>query len=36
MHLKKFFCLPSNLSNDDKISVLKLGLKTGMEFRGLI
>ena len=34
--LKKLFCLPSNLSNDDKISVLKPGLKTSMDFRGLI
>ena len=31
MHLKKFFCLRSNLSNDEIISAERPGLKTGME-----
>ena len=30
-----FFCLRSNLINDDIISALRSGLKTGMDFRGL-
>ena len=31
MHLKNFFCLCSNLSNDDIISAYRQGLKTGVE-----
>ena len=31
MHLKKFFCLRSNLSNDEIISAERPRLKTGME-----
>ena len=31
MHLKKFFCLRSNLSNDEIISAERPGLKTGVE-----
>ena len=34
MHLEKFFCFRSNLSNYDIISTQRLGLKTGMDFRG--
>ena len=34
--LKKIFCLRSNLSNDDIISAERLGLKTGMDFMGLV
>ena len=30
------FCLRSNLSNDNIISALKPGLKTSMDFRGLV
>ena len=33
---EEFFCLLSNLSDDDIISALRLGLKTGMAFRGLV
>ena len=33
MPLKNFFCLRSNLSNDDVISAWGAGLKTGMDFR---
>ena len=29
-------CLRSNLSNDSIISALRPGLKTGMDFRGLV
>jgi len=31
MDLKNFFCLLSNLSNDDIISAYRPGLKTGVE-----
>ena len=31
MHLKNFFCLRSNLSNDDIISANRQGLKMGVE-----
>ena len=31
MHLKNFFCLRSNLSNDDIISAYRQGLKMGVE-----
>ena len=34
--LKNFFCLRSNLSNDDMISAQRAGLKTGMDFRGMV
>ena len=33
---EEFFCLRSNLSNDDIISAKRPGLKTGMDFRGLV
>ena len=33
---KEFFCLRSNLSNDDIISALRPGLKTDIYFRGLV
>ena len=36
MDLKNFFCVRSNLSNDNKISACGLGQKTGMDFRGLV
>ena len=36
MHLNIFFCLRSNLSNDNIISAQRLGLKTGMDFRVLV
>ena len=36
MGLKNFFCLRSNLSNDDIISAYRPGLKTGLDFRGLV
>ena len=32
----RIFCLPSNLSNDDIISAYRPGLKTGLDFRGLV
>ena len=32
----KFFGLHSNLSNDNIISAQRPGLKTGMDFRGLV
>ena len=32
----EFFCLRSNLSNDDIISAYRPGLKTGLDFRGLV
>ena len=32
----EFFCLRSNLSNDDIIFAKRSGLKTGMDFRGLV
>ena len=32
---EEFFCLRSNLSNDDTISVERPDLKTGADFRGL-
>ena len=31
MHLKNFFCLRSNLTNDDIISAYRQGLKMGVE-----
>ena len=31
-----FFCLRSSLSNDDIISAYRPGLKTGVDFRGLV
>ena len=31
MHLKNFFCLHSNLSNDEIISANRPGMKTGVE-----
>ena len=34
--LKHFFCLPFNLSNDDIISAERPGLKTDMDFKGLV
>ena len=34
--LENFFGLRSNLSNDDIISAQRPGLKTGMDFRGLV
>ena len=33
---EKIFCLRSNLSNDDIISAERPGLKTGMDFMGLV
>ena len=36
MDLKNFFSLRPNLSNDNIISPLRPGLKTGMDFRGLV
>ena len=33
---EEYFCLRSNLSNDNIISALRLGLETGMGFRGKI
>ena len=33
---EEFFCLRSTLSNDDIIYVLRPGLKTGMDFRGVV
>ena len=33
---EEFFCVRSNLSNDNKISACGLGQKTGMDFRGLV
>ena len=33
---EEFFCLRSSLSNDDIISASRPGLKTGMDFRGLV
>ena len=33
---EEFFCLRSNLSNDDIISAYGPGLKTGVDFRGLV
>ena len=33
---EEFFCLRSNLSNDDIISAKRPGLETGMDFRGLV
>ena len=33
---EEFFCLHSNLSNNDIISVYRPGLKTGVDFRGLV
>ena len=33
---EKNFCLRSNLSNDDIISAERPGLKTGMDFMGLV
>ena len=33
---EEFFCLRSGLSNDDIISASRPGLKTGMDFRGLV
>ena len=36
MDLKNFFCLRCNLSNDNIISAWRPGLKTGMDFRGLV
>ena len=36
MGLKNFFCFRSNLKNDDIISAKRPGLKTGMDFRGLV
>ena len=32
----EFFCLHSNLRNDNIISAYRPGLKTGMDFRGLV
>ena len=32
---EEFYCLRSNPSNDDIISALRPGLKTGIDFRGL-
>ena len=36
MNLRNFFCLRSDLSNTYLISALRPGLKTGMDFRGLV
>ena len=33
---EEFFCLRSNLSNDNKVSAERPGLKTGMDFGGLV
>ena len=33
---EEFICLRSNLSNDNIISALRPGLKTGIGFRGLV
>ena len=33
---EELFCLGSSLNNDDIISALELGVKTGMDFRGLV
>ena len=33
---EEFFCLPSNLSNDNIVSAERPGLKTGMDFRGMV
>ena len=33
---EEFFCVHSNLSNNDIISVCRPGLKTGVDFRGLV
>ena len=33
---EEFFCVHSNLSNNDIISVYRPGLKTGVDFRGLV
>ena len=33
---EEFFCLRSNLSNDIIISAERPGLKTGMDFRGMV
>ena len=33
---EEFFCLRSNLCNDRLISAYRPGLKTGMDFRGLV
>ena len=33
---EELFRLRSNLSNDNIISALRPGLKTGMDFRGLV
>ena len=33
---EEFFCLRSNLSNDNIVSAKRPGLKTGMDFRGLV
>ena len=33
---EEFFCLHSNLSNNDIISAYGAGLKTGVDFKGLI
>ena len=32
----RIFCVRSNLSNDNIISAQRPGLKTGMDFRGLV
>ena len=34
--LNNFFCLRSKLGNDNIISAERAGLKTGMDFRGLV
>ena len=34
--LEEFFCLRSNLSNDNIISAQRPGLKMGMDFRGVV
>ena len=36
MDFWKYFCLRSNLSNNGRISALRPGLKTGMDFRALV
>ena len=33
---EEFFCLPSNLGNDELINAQRPGLKTGWDFRGLV
>ena len=33
---EEFFCFHSNLNNNYIISALRLGLKMGMDFRGLV